>query len=135
MTNQNTYNQSPMGQGNHMKILEVSRYKNNFADHQLPFVTEQGEALRAAGCEVDYFLVKGNYITAVKAYDIQKLSGSHVRMQVQVADGWDKAQEAKLTKEMKRLIGAGCEFTLEYVEGVEVLKNGKRKYFMNDLAR
>lgn len=26
-----------------MKILEVSRYKNNFADHQLPFVTEQGE--------------------------------------------------------------------------------------------
>ena len=48
-----------------MKILEVSRYKNNFADHQLPFVTEQGEALRAARCEVDYFLVKGNYITAV----------------------------------------------------------------------
>ena len=75
MTNQNTYNRPPqgqmmpppMGQGNHMKILEVSRYKNNFADHQLPFVTEQGEALRAAGCEVDYFLVKGNYITAVKA--------------------------------------------------------------------
>lgn len=50
-----------------MRILEVSRYKNNFADHQLPFVTEQGEALRAAGCEVDYFLIKGNYITAVKA--------------------------------------------------------------------
>lgn len=50
-----------------MKILEVSRYKNNFADHQLPFVTEQGEALRAAGCEVDYFLVRGNYIRAVRA--------------------------------------------------------------------
>lgn len=49
-----------------MRILEVSRYKNNFADHQLPFVTEQGEALRAAGCEVDYFLVKGNYITTVR---------------------------------------------------------------------
>ena len=28
-----------------MRILEVSRYKNNFADHQLPFVTEQGEAI------------------------------------------------------------------------------------------
>ena len=50
-----------------MKILEVSRYKNNFADHQLPFVTEQGEALRDAGCEVDYFLVRGNYLKAVKA--------------------------------------------------------------------
>ena len=50
-----------------MKILEVSRYKNNFADHQLPFVNEQGGALRADGCEVDYFLVKGSYIGAVRA--------------------------------------------------------------------
>ena len=50
-----------------MRVLEVSRYKNNFADHQLPFVTEQGEAIRALGHEVDYFLVKGNYIKAVGA--------------------------------------------------------------------
>lgn len=50
-----------------MRILEVSRYKKEYADHQLPFVTEQGESLRAVGCEVDYFLVRGNYITAVKA--------------------------------------------------------------------
>ena len=50
-----------------MKILEVSRYKSNFANHQLPFVTEQGESLRALGCEVEYFLVKGNYLRAVKA--------------------------------------------------------------------
>ena len=48
-----------------MRILEVSRYKNNFADHQLPFVTQQGEAIRVLGHEVDYFLVKGNYIKAV----------------------------------------------------------------------
>ena len=50
-----------------MRILEVSRYKNEYADHQLPFVTEQGEAIRALGHEVDYFLVKGNYIKAVGA--------------------------------------------------------------------
>lgn len=50
-----------------MRILEVSRYKDNFEDHQLPFVTEQGESLRAAGCEVDFFLVNGNYIKAVGA--------------------------------------------------------------------
>lgn len=50
-----------------MRILEVSRYKNNFADHQLPFVTEQGESLRKAGCEVEFFLVKGNYVKAVGA--------------------------------------------------------------------
>ena len=50
-----------------MRILLVSRYKSNFADHQLPFVTEQGESLRAQGCEVEYFLVRGNYLRAVKA--------------------------------------------------------------------
>lgn len=50
-----------------MKILEVSRYKKEYADHQLPFVTEQGESLRSTGCVVEYFLVRGNYITAVKA--------------------------------------------------------------------
>lgn len=71
----------------------------------------------------------------VKAYDIQKLSGSHVRMQVQVADGWDEAQEKKLIAEMQRFVGDGCEFTLEYVEGFEMLKNGKRRYFMNDLSK
>lgn len=50
-----------------MRILEVSRYKNNFADHQLPFVTEQGEALRQAGNSVDYHLLRGNYLSAVRA--------------------------------------------------------------------
>lgn len=59
-----------------MKVLLVSRYKNNFADHQLPFVTEQGEALRNAGCEINYFLVKGNYIAAVKALK-DKISECH----------------------------------------------------------
>ena len=53
-----------------MRILEVSRYKTIYADHQLPFVTEQGESLRAAGCEVDYFLVRGNYLLAVR--DLKK---------------------------------------------------------------
>ena len=63
-----------------MRILEVSRYKNNFADHQLPFVTEQGEAIAQelrkldnghltldnGASAVEYFLVKGNYVTAVR---------------------------------------------------------------------
>lgn len=64
-----------------MRILEVSRYQTIFADHQLPFVTEQGEAIAKCLRElkigdrklenepssVEYFLVRGNYITAVKA--------------------------------------------------------------------
>lgn len=70
----------------------------------------------------------------VKAYDIQKLSGSSVRMQVQVAEGWDKEQEKKLVTEMQRFVGEGCKFTLEYVDGFQEQKNGKRRYFMNDLS-
>lgn len=50
-----------------MRVLEVSRYKKEYADHQLPFVTEQGASLRKAGCEVEYFLVRGNYVKAVGA--------------------------------------------------------------------
>lgn len=50
-----------------MRILEVSRYKEQFVDHQLPFVTEQGEAIRALGNEVEFFLVRGNYVKAVGA--------------------------------------------------------------------
>ena len=50
-----------------MRILEVSRYKNNFADHQLPFVTEQGKSICALGHDVEFFLVRGNYIKAVLA--------------------------------------------------------------------
>ena len=50
-----------------MRILEVSRYKSNFSDHTLPFVKEQGESIRALGHEVEYFLVRGNYIMAVGA--------------------------------------------------------------------
>jgi phenylacetate-CoA ligase len=70
----------------------------------------------------------------VKAYNIQKLSGTHVRMQVMVADGWTKADEKKLVAEMQRFVGDGCEFTLEYVDGFPETKNGKRRYFMNDLS-
>lgn len=43
-------------------------------------------------------------------------------------------QEQKLIAEMERFVGEGSEFDLEYVEGFEVLKNGKRRYFMNDLS-
>lgn len=50
-----------------MRVLEVSRYKKNFVDHQLPFVTEQGEAIRVLGQEIEYFQIKGNYLKARKA--------------------------------------------------------------------
>ena len=48
-----------------MKVLIVSRYKPNLEGGILPFVKEQGEALRSAGCLVDFFPIKGNYLHAV----------------------------------------------------------------------
>ena len=71
----------------------------------------------------------------VKAYDIQKLSGTSVRMQVVVGEGWTKADEKRLVDEMKRFCGEGCAFTLDYVDHFDPLKNGKRRYFMNDLSK
>lgn len=73
-----------------MRVLEVARYKKNFVGYQLPFVTEQGEAIAKVLRDmqndelsrdkslnephslndeplVDYFLVKGNYVKAVGA--------------------------------------------------------------------
>ena len=50
-----------------MRVLEVSRYKKTMVGNISPFVQEQGEAIRGAGCEVEYFLIKGNYLKAVGA--------------------------------------------------------------------
>lgn len=71
-----------------MRILEVSRYKKEYAEHMLPFVKEQGEAIAqelrkvdsrksivdskesivdSRESKVEYFLVRGNYVKAVKA--------------------------------------------------------------------
>jgi glycosyltransferase involved in cell wall biosynthesis len=59
-----------------MRILLIGRYKNQFPNNLLPFIVEQGEAIRKCGVEVDYFAVKGNgllaYFTARKAL-IQKI--------------------------------------------------------------
>lgn len=50
-----------------MRLLIVARFKAEYNDNILPFVKEQGEAIRALGHDVDYFLVRGNYMTSVKA--------------------------------------------------------------------
>lgn len=47
-----------------MKVLIVCRYKDNFAKHILPFVTEQAEALVGLGANVDYFTIKGKGLLA-----------------------------------------------------------------------
>lgn len=53
-----------MHKKNNMKVLIVCRYKDNFAKHILPFVTEQAEALVGLGANVDYFTIKGKGLLA-----------------------------------------------------------------------
>lgn len=51
-----------------MRILLVARYKPGFQDHIMPFVREQGEAIRSLGHEVGYFLIEGNgLLTYIKS--------------------------------------------------------------------
>ena len=45
-----------------IKVLIVCRYKNNFATHIMPFITEQGEDIAKLGVDVAYFTIKGSYI-------------------------------------------------------------------------
>lgn len=47
-----------------MRVLIVCRYKENFANHIMPFVTEQGDAIAREGITVDYFIIKGNGLWA-----------------------------------------------------------------------
>lgn len=71
----------------------------------------------------------------VAAYDIQKTSGRSVKIVIQpVKDKYDKKQEEKIFKEMHRFVGDDCEVDIEYVDHFEPLKNGKRRYFMNDVS-
>lgn len=47
-----------------MRILLVARYKQGFHDHIMPFVSEQGDAIRALGHEVGVFLVEGKGLSS-----------------------------------------------------------------------
>lgn len=44
-----------------MRVLIVSRRKEQFPNHIAPFVLEQGKALAEAGCEVDFLPFKSHY--------------------------------------------------------------------------
>ena len=57
-----------------MKILLIGRYKRQFPNNLLPFIIEQGEAIRKCGVEVDYFVVEGN---GLLSYFTQRKSLMH----------------------------------------------------------
>lgn len=49
-----------------MKVLIVSRFKKNMLGNIMPFVSEQGDALKEKGIDVDYYLVRDGYVKATK---------------------------------------------------------------------
>ena len=50
-----------------MRVLIVCRYKPHLVGHAAPFIIEQYNALRDAGCEVELFPLQGYYLKQWKA--------------------------------------------------------------------
>ena len=57
-----------------MRVLVVSRYKAQYTSHVLPFVAEQFESLKDAGCDAELFLLQGNYFKQWKS--LRKMIGT-----------------------------------------------------------
>ena len=72
----------------------------------------------------------------VAAYDIQKISGTEVKVQIQpIPDKFTKEQQETIRQEIQRFVGLDSKLSIELVKEFAPLPNGKRRYFMNDLAK
>ena len=72
----------------------------------------------------------------VVAYDIQKIDDLEVKVQIQKIDElYTTEQEKLIMSEIQRFIGDDCKLSIEYVDSFSELKNGKRRYFMNDISK
>lgn len=70
----------------------------------------------------------------VVAFDFNKVGETEVALRIQPIDGkYDMNQEETIRKTIHRYIGEDCKLNIEYVDHFEPLKNGKRRYFMNDV--
>lgn len=71
----------------------------------------------------------------VVAFDFNKVGETEVTLRIQPIDGkYDKNQEETIRETIHRYVGDDCKLNIEYVDHFEPLKNGKRRYFMNDVA-
>ncbi len=67
----------------------------------------------------------------IEAYQIKKIDGLCVELQILPNRHFTKKQESLLKKTIIKFIGNDCELKLTYVTRFEPLKNGKRSYFIN----
>jgi phenylacetate-CoA ligase len=71
----------------------------------------------------------------IVAFYFNKVGVNEVKLTIFPIKGkYNKKQENKIQKTIKRYIGEDTILHIEYVDHFEPLKNGKRRYFMNDLS-
>ncbi len=69
----------------------------------------------------------------IVAFYFNKTGVNEVTLTVQpIKDKYTKEQEAEIRKTIQRYIGDDAMLNIEYVDRFEPLKNGKRRYFMNE---
>ena len=69
----------------------------------------------------------------VVAFYFNKTSVNHVTLTVQpIPEKYTPEQEQEIRKTIHRYIGDDAKLDVVYVDHFEPLKNGKRRYFMND---
>lgn len=71
----------------------------------------------------------------VVAFDFRKIGYLHVLLRIQPVPGkYTKDQEEKIKETFVKYIGEECMLDIEYVERFEPLKNGKHRYFYNEIS-
>jgi hypothetical protein len=71
----------------------------------------------------------------IVAFSFNKTGVNHVTLTVQpIAKKYTEQQEQEIRKTIHRYIGGDAKLDIVYVDHFEPLKNGKRRYFMNDLS-
>lgn len=70
----------------------------------------------------------------VVAFDFRKVNDLEITLRIQPIPGkYTPEQEALIRKTFMKYIGEECLLNIEYVERFEPLKNGKRRYFYNEV--
>ena len=71
----------------------------------------------------------------IVAFSFNKTGVNHVTLTVQpIREKYTEQQEQEIRKTIYRYIGTDAKLDIVYVDHFEPLKNGKRRYFMNDLS-
>ena len=71
----------------------------------------------------------------VVAFYFNKIGVNEVKLTIQpIKEKYTPEQENEIRKTIQRYIGEDATLLIEYVDHFEPLKNGKRRYFMNDLS-